>query len=181
MVIISDYTLRYKPKLDAFLVIDFGPLPPCPICGGELCYRDSRPRIRRREGGEKESLIIHRLRCEDCHRYHNELPDCLVPHKHYDAETISGVLDGVVKPSDTDSEDYPCLQTMLRWLAWLNLNLANMEGSLRRASQDILRLGKEFLLSSQSLLDAMRSSFPDWLERILRIIYNSGGILTALY
>ncbi len=181
MVIIPDYTLRYKPQLDAFLVIGFGSLPPCPICGGDLRYRDSRPRIRRREGGEKEWLIIHRLRCQDCHAYHNELPDCLVPHKHYDAESISGVLDGVVKPSDPDSEDYPCLQTMLRWLAWLNFNLANMEGSLRRAGQDILRLGKELLFSSQSLLDAMRSSFPDWLERTLRVIYNSGGALTALY
>lgn len=73
------------------------------------------------------------------------------------------------------------MQTMLRWLAWLNFNLVNMEGSLRRASQDILRLGKEILFSSQSLLDAMRSSFPDWLERILRVIYNSGGALAALY
>ncbi|MCD8348893.1 MAG: hypothetical protein LUD16_13330 [Lachnospiraceae bacterium] len=87
----------------------------------------------------------------------------------------------MVKPSDTDSEDYPCLQTMLRWLAWLNFNLANMEGSLRRASQDILRMGKELLFSSQPLLDAVRSSFPDWLERTLRIIYNSGGALMALY
>lgn len=138
-------------------------------------------RIRRKEGGIKEHLIIHRLRCKDCHTYHNELPDCLVPHKHYDAETISGVLDEVVTSSDDDAEDYPCMETMLRWLSWLNINLANIEGALRRASQEILCLGADALFTSQSFLDAMRDSFQDWLERTLRIIYNSGGSLSAVH
>ena len=129
----------------------------------------------------KEHLIIRRLRCQNCHAYHNELPDCLVPHKHYDAETISGVLDGTVTPDDRDAEDYPCLQTMLRWLAWLNLNLASMEGSLRRAGRDIFRLGNEILFSSQSVLNVIRESCPDWLEGTLRIIYNSGGALRPLH
>ena len=53
----------------------------------------------------KEYLMIRRLRCTECHRHHNELPDCLVPHKHYEAEVISGVLDGIVTSEDADSED----------------------------------------------------------------------------
>ena len=32
------------------------------------------------------------------------LPDCLVPYKHYNEETISGVLDDIVNPDDEDSE-----------------------------------------------------------------------------
>ena len=68
----------------------------CPVCQGMLRYRDSRPRIRKKEGGTKERLMIRRFRCQDCHSYHNELPDCLVPYKHYEAEVIAGVLDEVI-------------------------------------------------------------------------------------
>lgn len=154
--------------------------PVCPVCGGVLKYRDSRPRIRRKEGGLKEHLMIRRLRCVGCHRYHNELPDCLVPHKHYEAEVISGVIDGVVTSEDEDSEDFPSLQTMLRWLQWFRMNLSNIEGFLRNVGDRILGLGEAFLFSSASLLDALRKTKPNWLERILRIIYNSGGYLPAL-
>ncbi|MCD8380099.1 MAG: DUF6431 domain-containing protein [Lachnospiraceae bacterium] len=180
-MIISEYTLCYKPQFHAFQVVNCGFLPCCPNCGCELRYRDLRKRIRRREGGVKERLIIRRLRCKGCRTYHNELPDCLVPHKHYDAETISGVLDGVIKPTDADSEDYPCLQTMLRWLNWLNFNLSLMEESLRRASRSVLYTGKDILSSGRTVLDTVRSSFPDWLERVLRVIYNSGRCLLPLY
>ncbi len=121
--------------------------------------------------------MIRRLVCPNCHRLHNELPDCLVPYKHYGTETISGVLDGIVTPDDDDSEDYPCMQTMRRWLDWLVQNLANIEGSLRRAGHAILGLGKEILSSAGSLLDLIRTRYRNWLEVILRIIYNSGGSL----
>ena len=179
MVIISDYTLAFNSLLGIFEVVSAAPAPPCPRCGGELSYRDSRMRIRKREGGIKEHLLIRRLRCSCCHSYHNELPDCLVPHKHYDAETISGVLDGIITPDDEDAEDYPCMATMCRWICWFCGNIANMEGSLRRAGHAALRLGNEILSSGHSLLEDMRGSFQDWLERILRIIYNSGGSLPA--
>lgn len=79
----------------------------CPVCHGTLHYRDSHPRICKKEGGIKEHLMIRRFRCCDCHSYHNELPDCLVPYKHYEAEVISGVLDEVIRPEDLESEDYP--------------------------------------------------------------------------
>ena len=79
----------------------------CPVCHGTLHYRDSRPRICKKEGGIKEHLMIRRFRCCDCHSYHNELPDCLVSYKHYEAEVISGILDEVIRPEDLESEDYP--------------------------------------------------------------------------
>ena len=94
-----------------FFVMSSDDTPVCPVCGGTLKYRDSRPRIRKKEGGLKEYLMIRRLRCTECLRHHNELPDCLVPHKHYEAEVISGVLDGIVTSEDADSEDSPSLLT----------------------------------------------------------------------
>ena len=45
----------------------------CPVCGGTLKYRDTRPRIRKKEGGVKEYLMIRRLRCTECHRHHGSL------------------------------------------------------------------------------------------------------------
>jgi hypothetical protein len=41
------------------------------------------------------------------------LPDILTPFKHYNEETISGVLDGIVTPEDEDSETYPSEDTMI--------------------------------------------------------------------
>lgn len=104
-----------------------------------------------------------------------------LPYKHYDAEVVSGVLDGFVKPEDQDSEDYPSVSTMLYWLRWFQLNLANMEGYLRNAGYRFLRLGEELLFSDQSLLKAVRKKYLNWLERTIRIIYNSGGFLPAFY
>ena len=132
--------------------------PVCPVCGGTLKYRDTRLRIRKKEGGVKEYLMIRRLRCTECHRHHNELPDCLVPHKHYEAEVISGVLDRIVTSEDADSEDSPSLLTMLRWLQWFRMNLANIEGFLRNAGYRILGLGEELLFSHASLLDTIRQT-----------------------
>ena len=152
----------------------------CPVCQGTLRYRDSRRRIRRKEGGGKEYLMIRRFRCEGCHSYHNELPDCLAPFKHYETEVISGVLDGVVSPNDLDSEDYPSVITMLRWLQWLNENLERINGYLRTIGSGLLNLGKDFLFSQDSLLDAIRNKYQNWLEKVLRLVYNSGGFLVPI-
>ncbi len=134
----------------------------------------------KREGGEKIFLLIRRLYCENCHRLHNELPDCLSPYKHYTSETISGVLDGIITQDDDDAEDYPCVQTMRLWLLWLKQNIENIEGSLRRAGHTILGLKEEILSANESLLDMIRTRYLNWLEIILRIIYNSGGSLVPV-
>ena len=126
-----------------------------------------------KEGGTKEYLQIRRFRCQEGQALHNELPDCLVPHKHYEAEVISGVIDGIVTPDDEESEDYPCLATMLRWLVWFRANLLNIEGLLRKAAN----LSLADLPSS--LLDTLRANNQRWLETALRIIYNSGGWLVS--
>lgn len=156
-------------------------IPGCPYCGGHLRYRESRLRIRKQEGGSSDHLRIRRFRCSACGSYHNELPDLLLPYKHYEAEVISGVLDGIVTPDDQDSEDYPSLSTMLYWLHWFCSNLANIEGYLRNAGYRTLQLGEDFLFSDHSLLESVRNRYDSWLEKIIRVIYNSGGFLPAFY
>ena len=152
-----------------------------PVCQGMLRYRDSRPRIRKKEGGTGESLMIRRFRCQNCHSYHNELPDCLVPYKHYETEVIADVLDEVILPEDLDSEDYPSFSTMVRWLQWFRENLQRIEGYLRTAGYQILNLGEGLLFTSDSLLSKIRDRHQNWLELILRLIYNSGGFLVPIH
>ena len=163
-----------------FLVESSATTHTCPKCQGILDYRDSRTRIRKKEGGDSDRLMIRRFRCRNCHSYHNELPDCIVPYKHYAAEVISGVLDEVVTPGDKDSEDYPSLETMRRWFWWFRINLANIEGYLRNAGYSIFEFGEDILFSKVSLLEALRKKHQNWLEIVLRLIYNTGGFLVPI-
>ncbi len=163
-----------------FLVQSNGSMPPCPLCEGKLSYRDSVRRILRKEGGCKETILIRRLRCQCCNALHRELPDCVLPFKQYEAEVISGVLDQVVTPDDTDSEDYPCIETMRLWLRWFQINLANIEGALRRAGYWLAARFEDLLSSNESLLEAIRSRYSNWLEIMIKIIYNSGNSIPPL-
>lgn len=168
----------YARKARKFFVKSSGTVPLCPSCGGNLSYRDARMRIRRKEGGRTDHLIIRRFRCEECGHYHNELPDCLLPYKHYESEVVTGVLDGVVTPDDQDSEDYPCFMTMLRWICWFSKNLENIEGFLRKVQSRIQHV-EEQSLAGVSLLTALRTSSGNWLALSVRTVYNSGGYLPA--
>ncbi len=126
---------------------------------------DSRPRIHRREGGTKEWIIIRRLKCHECGELHSELPDCLVPHKHYDSEIIAGVIARIVTPDDADSEDYPCEETMKRWLQWYRENKERAEGYLRNTRYRLLNNRDDFLMSSMPLLSTindLKSGLTGW-------------------
>ena len=123
---------------------------------------------------------IRRLKCSNCGKLHRELPDCLVPYKHYASEEISGVLDGVISPDDEDSADYPCEMTMRRWHSWLEANRLRIDGYLRSTGYRLLGFSTELLESQVSLLDKLRSSRPEWMETLLRFLYNSGGFLVPV-
>lgn len=117
------------------------------------------------------------MKCPHCGRIHRELPDCIVPYKHYTSEIISGVLDGVVSQDDEDSEDCPCHETMERWKCWYEKNKGNVEGYLRQIGHIVLGYGEELLITPDSLLGQLRKQSTSWLEIIIRTIYNSGGFL----
>ena len=127
----------------------------------------------------KEYFLIRRLKCCKCGVLHTELPDCSVPYKHYDSEVIAGVIDGIVTPYDEDSQDYPCEETMKRWLKWFRENRERAEGYLRNALYRLLDDRDDFLLSGMPLLSIIMKMevMPHWLGYILRAIYNSGGYL----
>lgn len=88
----------------------------CPNCSGELKYYGKVRRIVRTKCGKVRWIEIRRLCCISCGSMHRELPDYLLPHKHYEFEIINGVISGMITPYDLEYEDYPCEMTVKRWI-----------------------------------------------------------------
>ena len=132
------------------------------------------------EGRERRRFLIRRLKCSKCGKLHRELPDFLAPFKQYATEIISGVLDGIVQTEDEDSVDHPCEKTMSCWHHWLMADQLRIDGYLKSIGYCLLGFSEELLNSGMSLLTELRSSIPEWLETILRFIYNSGGFLVSV-
>ena len=89
----------------------------CPRCGaGALACYDNVRRIVRTRGGKITWTRIRRLACRACGALHNELPDTLLPHKHYEADIIGGFVSAQYSSLDLEFEDYPSESTVKRWL-----------------------------------------------------------------
>ena len=150
----------------------------CPGCGSSLCRRDKKLRVHKEVGGRKRWFAINRLKCtnEKCGRLHNELPDCMVPYKHYGTDIIEDVIEGGRTADDLETEDHPCEGTMKHWKWWLSKNEVNINGQMKSVLQHLMDLDIEFLKSSDSLLEGLRERIsPGWLPVVVRFIYNSGG------
>lgn len=89
----------------------------CPDCGGKLKYYDKVPRIVRTKGGVTRRVDVRRLRCSKCGALHRELPCFIFPYKHYEAELIVGVIEGLITQDTLGYEDYPCSATMATWIS----------------------------------------------------------------
>lgn len=131
------------------------------------------------EGHERRIYQIRRLKCPKCGKLHRELSDFLTPFKQYSTEIIAGVLDGSVTSEDDESVDYPCEETIFQWQHWLMVNQLRIDGYLKSIGYRLLGFSEELLISGMSLLTELRSSIPEWVETILRFIYNSGGFLVS--
>ena len=88
----------------------------CPYCGGELKYYDKVQRIVRTRYDKVYYIWVRRYRCHDCSKMHRELPDLLLPYKHYEREVILGVIEGFITPDTLGFMDHPCEATMLQWI-----------------------------------------------------------------
>jgi hypothetical protein len=149
---------------------------PCPCCAGELYVMGSRPRLWVLNSGERRRLIIRRMRCTKCHKIHHELPDLLVPYKHYDAQSIEGAL---ADPTYTDVAADE--STILRWLSWFTAWSVYASGVLTSLS---LRFNLPVVpssASSQSVLQILGrfvGMASGLLARAVRPIANSHAWVT---
>ena len=93
-----------------------GELSTCPHCHRSLRVIGSRRRVRRTPEGVRLVLIIRRLRCDPCARIHHELPDCLVPYRRYDADSLEAfATEGSAAAVAAEPS------TFTRWHAWFRV------------------------------------------------------------
>lgn len=88
----------------------------CPDCGGSTQQYDNVSRIVRTKGRKTAYIKIKRYRCTKCGAVHRQLSDDILPFKQYEAELISGVVEGIITSDTLGFEDYPCETTMKRWI-----------------------------------------------------------------
>ena len=106
MIVISRYIL--KQEGNAYRVLNRD-VPLCPLCGAVMAGYDTRKRKSIDDSGERKTLLLRRLRCPQCGVLHLEIPEFLLPHKHYDREVISTVLSGDSSSCPADDS------TIRRW------------------------------------------------------------------
>ena len=83
--------------------------PVCPYCGGSLKVKDYRKRKVIELSGTETTYFLRRLYCQDCNKYHVEVPDFIAAHKHYSKSVIESVLDGSCISCPADNS------TIFRW------------------------------------------------------------------
>ena len=173
MVIISDY--RINAIGDSEYQCESHEAPTCPCCGEPLFYRNRRKRIMKTYGGVESHIWVRRLKCKKCNKLHTELPDCLVPYKHYATEVIENVVDEVMTEDDDRTEEYPCEETMHIWKEWIGFNTVQIEGMLRSIGNRFLDLSEALLTTADSIFGKLRENGAGWLSICERAIYNTGG------
>lgn len=108
--------------------------PTCPLCGSRLF---SHGTCRRRTITE-DYLEIHHLRvlkCRKCKRTHRELPDTIIPYKHYGRELISSIIAGKAKYGYDASTRY----SLMQWFSVLLLLAVSFLGEQKRELSNSMR------------------------------------------
>ncbi|MCL2589167.1 MAG: DUF6431 domain-containing protein [Oscillospiraceae bacterium] len=125
MVIITQYRMKKKHGT-YFIRSEESSI--CPVCSVLLLVIGSRKRGVIGSDGWKLTLVLRRLRCQDCRTIHHELPDTVVPYKRHCAEIIEKVIAG-------DIESVCCEERTIRrlraWWAVCLLYFENVLASLR--------------------------------------------------
>lgn len=173
MIIITDYELIGDEK--NVVCISREQTAKCPICDALLYPRDTKKRIMKKYGGICIHVCIRRLKCRECGKLHSELPDILIPYKHYAAEVIKNVVDEIVTAENLITEDYPCEETMKRWRQWIQRSISHINMCLNKAAKEYYL--KFFKGCKSPRLEDIRKWGAGWLAGIAGIIYCSGDCL----
>ena len=177
MVIITVYEIKRNNENDLFYVVSKED-PCCPYCGTKLKFEDHVVRHRKLAGGEKQWYTIERRRCPAGCGIHRLIPDFLAPHKHYDIDIITGVLNGTINPDLLAFEDYPCEKTMERWQKWIELNLVFINAYLKSVGIRLFAIGIALAYAATDLVEELKSrNRHGWLKIVIRAVYNTGASL----
>lgn len=87
MIIATRYKVIESKERGVFIIKNQD-APRCPVCGDFLIGYDHRRRSVIDMGGSTTVFFLRRLRCSRCSKIHLEIPDIMLPHKHYRAEVV---------------------------------------------------------------------------------------------
>lgn len=94
MVVAEEYSLKYDAEREGYIVLCWQ-AHSCPICHAPLSGYDLRRRQATDEEGITRSYYLRRLRCAGCGKLHTEIPDFMLPYKHFTRETVAqGMKEG---------------------------------------------------------------------------------------
>ena len=91
MVVSKNY--KIKEQNGMYYIVPSS-VPGYPQCGGEMKIRDSKRRKVIFADGTVDTFVLRRYKCTVCGRVHLELPDIMVPHKHYSRSAIIDTING---------------------------------------------------------------------------------------
>jgi hypothetical protein len=169
MIIVTPKKTKRKSNT-GYLIIETDTTPPCPICDGELCYRDNRLRLLNDAVGFVERYLLRRLRCVVCKKLHLEIPDNIVPYKHYDANAIQSVIDR----KDGQLPDCAAsMTTQRRWRAQFGVrkdDIGSALASIYGRTEDTIPP----IHASESILTWLRHTNSTWLAFVIRLLVNAG-------
>ncbi len=105
MIILKTYQIVAKDG--ALYVVSTEPRY-CPSCHGPVKVRDSKRRQLIYSNGIK-TFHLRRLKCQHCGALHLEIPDLIIPHKHYSREIIESAINGSLSSCPAENS------TIYRW------------------------------------------------------------------
>jgi hypothetical protein len=168
MVIVSSFTASDN-ELSGIFTITVEESICCPLCSGELFYRDCRLRTLKNLLGEICHFLLRRLRCTGCKKLHTELPSIIQPYRHYSSDAIQSVLDGGEAGADCVADN----STIRRWKT--EFTQAEPDINQRLASAHA-QIGDEkvAIKSTVHILDKIKTKIKRWLAFVMELLINSG-------
>jgi uncharacterized protein YbaR (Trm112 family) len=171
MIIVSSFKLIHNELSGIFTIIteETEEIICCPLCRGELSYRDSKHRMVKNLFDEVSNFFLRRLYCAGCDTLHTELPSIIQPYRHYSSDTIQAVLDG--------SEDgHACVadnSTIRRW----KTEFASAEPDINQRLASVYAQKTDEKVSVSGTvhnLDKIKSKIKLWLAFVMKLLINGG-------
>jgi len=175
MIIVPLFDLKHNIETGIYTIITLVAIR-CPLCGGIVRFRDRKSRKVKRSGGEVWHFRLRRMLCEECETLHTEIPEIIQPYKHYDSETIQGVIDGTDDSLVCTADD----STIHRWKT--EFSKATTEIAQRLASVNPNEtVENESQVSFPQTLESVRDTEPYWLAYVMHLLISNGHQLCTQF
>ena len=175
MVIVTSFKQKNNTETGIIKIIS-NEEPLCPLCKGCLVYRDSRIRKAKNIIGICICYLLRRLRCVTCNKIHIEIPDILLPYKHYDSKTIQSVIDGDEDATGCAADD----STIRRWKTSFTASASDISQRLT-SIYAIATDEKVPAEKSAEMLSLIKGREKHWLAFVMALLINNGHKLCTRF